>query len=362
MRKLARLIQETEESESREKNPRRQPTVPMLCGMSQIKTFPLFVFSCLLAGNFAELVGEPRIVGGTLAGRNEYPYFIRWGGCGATLIYPDIALGAAHCSGGSVLHVGSTVRETTEFLSDQSISTTVDRRIRHPSFERATYDNDLVVLKLDAWIYDRDPVRLSTSSPFSGDSLTIIGFGLTSEDGSNSNQLLEGRVEYVDSTECVKTFENITQINPSSMICAEGDGVDACNGDSGGPLLDSQGRQIGVTSFGIGCARQGVPGVYSRIQRSWVEDQICKISEDPPASCDEEFGRTRQNFLRIDIQYDINPTDTSWTLRRADGTIVERSTTVSQEELFVSTFIDIDDGAYIFEIEDSFGDGFMEGE
>lgn len=41
----------------------------------------------------------PRIVGGSPAGNDEYPYFIRWGGCGATLIHPDIALGAAHVSG-----------------------------------------------------------------------------------------------------------------------------------------------------------------------------------------------------------------------------------------------------------------------
>lgn len=40
----------------------------------------------------------PRIVGGSEAGGNEYPYYIRWGGCGATLVHPDIALGAAHVS------------------------------------------------------------------------------------------------------------------------------------------------------------------------------------------------------------------------------------------------------------------------
>ena len=47
---------------------------------------------CILAQEVS-----PRIVGGSTAGSN-YPYFIRWGGCGATLIHHDIALGAAHVS------------------------------------------------------------------------------------------------------------------------------------------------------------------------------------------------------------------------------------------------------------------------
>lgn len=40
----------------------------------------------------------PRIVGGSAVGSSSFPYFVRWGGCGATLIHNDIALGAAHVS------------------------------------------------------------------------------------------------------------------------------------------------------------------------------------------------------------------------------------------------------------------------
>jgi secreted trypsin-like serine protease len=41
-----------------------------------------------------------RIVGGTNAKPGEYPFFVQWMGCGASLIWEDIVLTAAHVSKG----------------------------------------------------------------------------------------------------------------------------------------------------------------------------------------------------------------------------------------------------------------------
>lgn len=61
------------------------------------------------------------------------------------------------------------------------------------------------------------------------------------------------------------------------MICAgyfEG-GKDTCMGDSGGPLVSTRtGLQIGIVSFGYGCAYPKYPGVYSNIAvvLDWIKE------------------------------------------------------------------------------------------
>ena len=65
-------------------------------------------------------------------------------------------------------------------------------------------------------------------------------------------------------------------ISGETHICAGIGDVDSCTGDSGGPLIarDENGAavQVGIVSWGLGCARQDSPGVYVRIAdyKDWI--------------------------------------------------------------------------------------------
>ena len=64
------------------------------------------------------------------------------------------------------------------------------------------------------------------------------------------------------------------------MLCAGGEkGKDGCQGDSGGPLtqeVHGAHTLVGLVSWGEGCARAGIPGVYTNVGalRSWIEETI----------------------------------------------------------------------------------------
>lgn len=62
-----------------------------------------------------------------------------------------------------------------------------------------------------------------------------------------------------------------------SMFCSgvAGGGRDACQGDSGGPL-ETNGVQIGIISWGTGCADVKHPGVYTNVAmfRKWIDSVL----------------------------------------------------------------------------------------
>ena len=77
------------------------------------------------------------------------------------------------------------------------------------------------------------------------------------------------------------------------MTCSYSAGKDSCQGDSGGPLIlggsssAATDIQVGIVSFGDGCAQIGVPGVYTRVSyyTTWIQSEICLWSSFKPATC-----------------------------------------------------------------------------
>lgn len=77
---------------------------------------------------------------------------------------------------------------------------------------------------------------------------------------------------------CSEAYSDLIDITPR-MICAGEAGKDSCQGDSGGALtIDNQ--QVGIVSFGLGCALEGYPGVYSNVAAPAMKTFISNSSNN----------------------------------------------------------------------------------
>jgi trypsin len=115
------------------------------------------------------------------------------------------------------------------------------------------------------------PVKLNENAIVPGRFAVVSGWGNTKESGKAPRILRKVRVPVIPQWECEWFYSpvNIT----TNMFCAGFYGQDSCQGDSGGPIV-SQGRQIGVVSWGNGCGRSNFPGVYTNVEkfRYWITE------------------------------------------------------------------------------------------
>lgn len=243
---------------------------------------------------------KSRIVGGSSVGVNDYPFYAfpntqRSTGatlCGATLIWNDILVSAAHCGestwdGGIFLGGNSTNsainKKTTKYYP------TVEMLI-HPTYDDERTIDDIMIIKIDGNVTGPfAQLNFDDSLPAAGQELTAIGYGAVREGGETSSSLLKVDFFAVSYEECVKTYK--TELINQTMFCNGGipeGGRDTCQGDSGGPLfLKGTHIQTGIVSTGYGCAQAGVPAINTRVSafKDWIQQSICQLSSTPPAYC-----------------------------------------------------------------------------
>ncbi|MGW7555999.1 S1 family peptidase [Streptomyces rimosus] len=210
-----------------------------------------------------------KIVGGTKAGQGEFPFMVRLSmGCGGALYAKDIVLTAAHCVNGSGPNTSITATAGVVDLQDsQAVSVKSTEVLQAPGYNGKGKDWALIKL---AKPIDLPTLKIATDDKLTSGEFDIAGWGADKEGGDQQRYLLKAKVPFVDDATCKKAYGD--QLTPGEEICAgklDTGGIDTCQGDSGGPMFrkDDAGAwvQVGITSWGEGCARPGKPGVYTRV-------------------------------------------------------------------------------------------------
>jgi len=116
-----------------------------------------------------------------------------------------------------------------------------------------------------------------------GNTVTVAGWGTLREGGSQPASLMKVDVKVWTNSECKSSYGSSAPGGITShMLCASESDRDSCSGDSGGPLFDcpfgGSCEQIGIVSWGIGCAKQKYPGVYTRVTEMmpWISRIIAE--------------------------------------------------------------------------------------
>jgi trypsin len=200
------------------------------------------VVAVVLVAALGNVPAAHAVVGGRVADVDEFPYALSvqrsgWAGwshtCGAVLLRESVAVTAAHCVEGHPaslrVQYGSLIRDEGETVAITSID-------RH---------DDLALLTLAAPL-SLAPVALADVAPEPGTIAETVGWGETTEGGDPAGLLRVAEVPIVACT----------------TLCAGSEGLGACTGDDGGPLL-VDGLLIGVLLTPT-CGRPSLPDTYAR--------------------------------------------------------------------------------------------------
>ena len=259
-------------------------------GNDFVGSIPVVAISQQDGQNLLNQLGQQATVSATVI-----PGQLQDSSCGATFLGDKWVLTAAHCvdspfSTSLQLNVGEF-----DLSNGAQNAISIENIYIHPQYDAPTIDFDIAVIELKEAV-EAPTVTLADSN--TTDQLaslntpaTVIGWGgrLGYEpDGGPTGDfpsvLHEVELQLLTNQQCRETFSVSQGVPPAFtgvtdvMICADfpGGGRSACQGDSGGPLLvnTNEGwQQVGIVSWGVGCAAEGYPGVYTRVAsfRNWID-------------------------------------------------------------------------------------------
>ncbi|XP_054739111.1 venom serine protease [Anastrepha obliqua] len=235
-----------------------------------------------------------KIANGEKVGANEFPFMAalqdkttNTNFCGASIISHRYLLTATHCKNYQPEAAKITAVVGFNLLSEvnssrYAASYPILRFLPYPGYTDEPLTNDITLVQtagIIEWSRGVGPICLppSASATFAYNYVDVAGWGTQSFAGPTSDALMKANLMVIENSVCQQSYDVPIY---DSQICTNdysGSGRDACQFDSGGPVILRNSRLflIGCISYGQPCGLAHGTGVNTRVTSylSWIRQQ-----------------------------------------------------------------------------------------